>query len=386
MPLLPRQARGRRYLTASDSVCARRKAARDRYYLDDHSISPRASVTDYTDASNYTQRHMRRSTERLYATAHVDRRRARAQRHRRIFRCARSSDRGAARPGADGQRGRCAGSDRRCERGIQELAQGQRARKGRAAARGGAQDSRADRGAGDAADARGRQAADREPRRDGLERGLLRLLRRATAQHARPSHPLGRAIAAGDGAEGAVWRGRGDCAMELPDPADDLEGGPGAGGRQQRDHQAQRDDAADHAAVRRDLRSPAAGRGQHRHRLRRHGRARAGGQPAHAYDRVHRLVRHRPRDRAPGRRAGQEDAPGAGRQGCLHRGRGCRPGCGRAGRGLGRAAQRRAGLHLGRAGVCPREHSEAVHRSAGGVCAARCGSAPAWSRAPTSGR
>ena len=85
---------------------------------------------------------------------------------------------------------------------------------------------------------------------------------------------------------------------------------PGAGDRQHRRPQAGRDDAADRAAVRRDLPAgrPAAGRRQHRHRRRRHRRG-AGRAPGRRQGRLHRLDRGRPGDRQSRCRQPQEGSP-----------------------------------------------------------------------------
>ena len=82
--------------------------------------------------------------------------------------------------------------------------------------------------------------------------------------------------------------------VELPAADAGVEDRAGAGRRQHRRAQAGRDDAADGAAVRRDLPAgrPAAGRRQHRHRRRRH-RAGAGRAPRRRQGRVHRLHRGR---------------------------------------------------------------------------------------------
>ena len=85
---------------------------------------------------------------------------------------------------------------------------------------------------------------------------------------------------------------------------------PALAARQHRGAQAGRDDAADRAAVRRDLPAgrPAAGRGQHRHRRRRD-RAGAGRAPRRGQGGVHRLDRGRPRDRPVGRRHAARRSP-----------------------------------------------------------------------------
>ncbi len=86
------------------------------------------------------------------------------------------------------------------------------------------------------------------------------------------------------------------------------------------------------------------------------------------------------------RRADQEAAPGAGWQRRLHRRRGRRPGCRRSWRGLGGAAQRRAGLHLHRARLRPREHRPALSSSASSRMRAGCGLGLAWIPKPMSAR
>ena len=104
-------------------------------------------------------------------------------------------------------------------------------------------------------------------RRHPAGRGALLLLRRLGRQarvrrlRARPA---------------AARRRRPGDPVELPAADAGLEDRPRAGLRQHRRAQAGRDDAADRAAVRRDLPAgrPAAGRGQHRHRRRRRPAAR----------------------------------------------------------------------------------------------------------------
>ena len=81
---------------------------------------------------------------------------------------------------------------------------GRRARRG--AARGRRADARPHRRAGRADDARGRQAADREPRRGRLDGERVRLLRRARAHVGGPRDPAGRVLAARARAQGAARR------------------------------------------------------------------------------------------------------------------------------------------------------------------------------------
>ena len=75
----------------------------------------------------------------------------------------------------------------------------------------------------------------------------------------------------------AARRRRADHPVELPDPDGDLEARPGAGRRQRGRAQAGRaDPGVDHAADGAHRRPAAAGRAQHRQRLRRRGRQAAG--------------------------------------------------------------------------------------------------------------
>ena len=149
--------------------------------------------------------------------------------------------------------------------------------------------------AGRAGVARQRQADQGVPRRrPAAGRRALLLLRRLGRQ-ARARRLRRRPAAA--------RRGRPGHPVELPAADAGLEDRPGAGRRQHGGAQAGRDHPADRAALRRDLPAgrPAAGRGQHRHRRRRH-RPGAGRAPGRGQGRLHRLHRGRPGDRPRGRR------------------------------------------------------------------------------------
>ena len=103
-------------------------------------------------------------------------------------------------------------------------------------------------------DAGGRQAAGRELRRGGLDRGGVRLLRRDGPQLRGPGDPVDRVDPARAGREGADRRLGLHRALELPAAAARLEGGAGARGRQHGGGQAVRAHAAVHADARRLLR------------------------------------------------------------------------------------------------------------------------------------
>ena len=81
-------------------------------------------------------------------------------------------------------------------------------------------------------DARGRQAAGREPRRGRLDRRRVRLLRRDRPRLRRPRDPADRVDAARARGQGAGRRGRLHRALELPAAAARLEARAGARGRQ----------------------------------------------------------------------------------------------------------------------------------------------------------
>ena len=106
-------------------------------------------------------------------------------------------------------------------------------------------------------DRRGRQAADREPRRDRLVRGRVRLLRRDRPRQRRPGDPADRVEPAGDGRQGPARRRRLHRPLELPAAAAHLEGRPGARRRLHGRRQAVGGDAALDPAARRLLRPPA---------------------------------------------------------------------------------------------------------------------------------
>jgi aldehyde dehydrogenase (NAD+) len=131
-----------------------------------------------------------------------------------------------------------------------------------------------------------------------LVAGALLLLRRLGRQ-ARARRPGRRSPAA--------RRRRADHPVELPAAHARVEGRARAGVRQHRRPQAGGDDAADRAAVRRDLPAgrPAPGRGQHPHRGRRH-RTGARRAPRRRQDRVHGLDGGRQGDRPRGGRHAQE--------------------------------------------------------------------------------
>ena len=113
----------------------------------------------------------------------------------------------------------------------------------------------------------------------------------------------------------AAGRRRADHPVELPDPHGDLEARPGAGRGQRGRAQARRaDPGLDPRADRAGRRPAAAGRAQHRQRLRRGGRQAAGVQQAHPQDRVHRRDHHRPADHAVRQREPDPGHAGAGRQ------------------------------------------------------------------------
>ena len=123
-------------------------------------------------------------------------------------------------------------------------------------------------------------------------------------------------------------RGRPDRAVELPADVHQLEDGPGAGRRQHRRDEAGRDHAAVDAAHRRaDGRGRLpAGRRQHRARATATPPAqRLAEHPDVAQDRLHRLDRDRPPDRARPRPATSSGAARARRQGRQHRVRRRRP-------------------------------------------------------------
>ena len=165
-----------------------------------------------------------------------DRRRGR----RGLARAARRRDRGRARGGAR------LGGHPRC-----------RAR--RAAARGGQPDARADRRPRPGADARGRQAADRELRRGRLDGRRVRLLRGDGPQLRRARDPLDRGDPAGARRQGADRRVGRDRPLELPAAAALLEARAGAGGRQHGGREAVRADSGVDADACRVLRGPAGG-------------------------------------------------------------------------------------------------------------------------------
>ena len=166
--------------------------------------------------------------------------------------------------------------------------------------------------AGRAGVARQRQADPRVPRRrPAAGRRALLLLRglgrQAAVRRLRPRSP-------------AAGRGRPGHPVELPAADAGLEDRARAGDRQHGGAQAGRDDAAVRAVLRRHLPAgrPAAGRGEHRHRRRRH-RALPGRAPRRGQGGVHRLDRGGPADRPVGGRHPQAAHPRAGRQGGEHR-------------------------------------------------------------------
>ena len=143
--------------------------------------------------------------------------------------------------GAGGRRGRCRGTG--SERSAR-VAAGPWTGEGETAARGGCPHPRDASGVGRDDDARGRQADDREPRRDRVDDRLLRLLRGDRAPLARHVDPAQLRAPGEFHRQGAVRRGGRDCALQLPAVAHGVEGGAGAGCRQHRRHQAGRRDAA----------------------------------------------------------------------------------------------------------------------------------------------
>ena len=162
---------------------------------------------------------------------------------------------------------------------------------------------------------------------------------------------------------------------------------PGAGDRQHRRPQAGRDHAADRAAVRRGLPAgrPAAGRGQHRDRRRRH-RPRGGRARRRRQGRLHRLDRGRQGDRPRRRRHPQGADAGARRQGGQHRLRRRPDRPGRRGHRARHLLQPGPRL-LRRAPGCwcrSRCTTRSSPRCSAG--SARCGSATRWTRTPTSAR
>ena len=115
----------------------------------------------------------------------------------------------------------------------------------------------------------GRQAADREPRRDRVVRGRVRLLRRDRPRQRRPRDPADRVDPARDGRQGPARGRRLHRPLELPAAAADLEGRAGARGRLLGRREAVGDHAALDARARRLLLAPPRRRRQHRRRRRR---------------------------------------------------------------------------------------------------------------------
>ncbi len=229
---------------------------------------------------------------------------------------------------------------------------GGHARRGarRDAPRGGHAHARDDRGIGERAHQRGRQAAGREPRRGGLDRGRLRLLRGDGAQLRGAGDPLDRGHPARPGHQGAhrcLGRHR---ALELPAAAPVLEARSRARGGQHGGGQAVGGHAAVDPDARRVLCRPGPGGGQHRGRSGRRGRRHRRGR-AHRRRGLHGLGGNGQEGRGHVRAAGGAHEPRDGRQGSVHRvrRRRRRRGGGGQGRRLGGLPQRGPGVHLGRA-------------------------------------
>ena len=215
---------------AAPSGCGRAAPPRSR--------SRRSACSEWTRRSSRSSSRLTRSTrgnsiDRVGADRDqaADRRRARRRRGRR--------DRGREPvhrgDGGDGRRalGRAARRrDRRRRRGAARLGAHPGGRARRDAARGRDPAARPHRRARRADDARGRQAADRELRRDRLDRRRLRLLRRDRPRLRRPRDPLDRGEPARAGGQGPGRPGRLHRPLELPAAAAGLEARPGARRRQ----------------------------------------------------------------------------------------------------------------------------------------------------------
>ena len=192
-----------------------------------------------------------------------------------------------------------------------------RRRARRAAARDRRAAARAHRRARRAHDPRGRQAARREPRRGGVDRERVRVLRRGRARVGRPRHPAGRGHAARDGRQGAARRRRVHRAVELPAAPARLEARARAGGGQHASASRRSSRRCRRSRSRR-ARPPAARRGQPGRGRGRGGRA-ARRRPARRRDRVHRQRRDRHADRRARRAPRRPREPRARRQGPVHR-------------------------------------------------------------------
>ena len=219
-------------------------------------------------------------------------------------------------------------------------------RTGRATARVRAAARGARRRAGRDAHPRGRQDAQREPRRDRLERDGVQAPRRGREGVARPG---GRGDEAGPTelrAQRATRGGGSHPPVQLSDRAPGMAGCGRAGGGERLHRQAQRADATGHPAPRVGVRSPARGTVQrcHRHRRRRRSPGRAS---RHGHDRVHRLGGGRLANHGGGCPSDQEAAARARRVGSVHRAGRRETRRRRSGWHVRRVPERWAGVHLG---------------------------------------